>query len=256
MKSIEDYLRAIKAPTNKTPDEFNTYDIAVRDIYSVFQDIPLFSISVKNGIFAHLGTTEELKSLVLSAYSKLSVSTGSVESVLTKKFNRLANKYKLQPSVKSRGHFAGDVSIGSYKDDGGVSYRGSLIEYSILSGSYSIGSNSVVSHIRQDFGRHLRIRNGFIIQQVPLLEIPLNGLMQTDSDSPMSPTSGYILMLLALQDDVKVDHEDPLATICGHRWDTFFQVFCDIVRVCEPISTSLFYCCLLLLSAHSAPRRR
>jgi len=84
----------------------------------------------------------------------------------------------------------------------------SLLEHSIILSSLTIGSRCVVSHLMINNTVPLDIKDGSMIQQ-----IPLKGLHDV-----------YVYVLFYINDDIKVHYQDNKATIFSLRWNDFFAI--------------------------------
>lgn len=220
-RDILSYLHALKMPADKSPTEFSNHEKAVRILLEKFAMIPLFSACVISGLFAHLGTTGELKALLNSCYNVTEAETGSSVVDIKQSLNRkkLAEKYHLVPNVLSVSNH-GVVTIGSYLGSDGHIITNSIVEYSVLSGDYSVGEASFISYVNEDFGRGLKLGKAMLLQQV--------ALERGDMLYPVEITEqghfAFVAILLAVEDDVKADFKLPTATICGNSWSCFFSV--------------------------------
>ena len=104
-----------------------------------------------------------------------------------------------------------------------------LIEHSILFGSCSIGSHSIVSHIYSPrLSRDLVVNDNMMLQQVPLL--PLSGAEAGAVVAGAVYEARYVVVLLGLHDDVKASYSKGKGSVCGVLWPDFFQVWSSSVH--------------------------
>lgn len=218
-RDLDSYLNSLNLIAS---DEVSEYNAALYLILDSFANIPLVAACVQGGIFAHLGTTAEFKSLLLTVPDKAREDGIDMDVHVESKHDRLARQYHLTPSVLCLGSTAQNVvCIGSCVGPKGEVRSESLVEYSLLSGEYLVGSDCVVSNVRKDFGFDLKVQDGMILQQVPL---QLQTLYTEIGSRQTLEVKPYILSLLAIRDDVKAHYEHPDATICGNSWGTISSV--------------------------------
>lgn len=228
-REMSTYLNALKMTVSDFSNIPCPYGVALRHLLSVFAEIPLFSVCVNHGLFAHLGTTAELKQLIFSCYAKEINEERDIfpknklnefaATSLDDKMKKIAKKYRLRPEVLSSPHHCeGIVSIGTHLGPLGNVNNRTLVEYSILSGNYKIGENSVVSYVLEEIGTSLELEDCMILQQVPLRQS--TGQIFGKVSAPYKP---YALLLLGMNDDVKLKYSCAGATICGRAWSKFFS---------------------------------
>ncbi len=198
---------------------------ALKVIHHEFGTISLKTKCISNGIFAHLGTTVELRNLLFSAFGGKSITITSLDktSSLFKKFCRLSEKYNLRGNISMfarsdrKIHESNSIGICSYLAESSDCNSEAVIEYSIISNAH-IGAMSVVSHVDQHFGNGLSVSSHVMIQQVSLQKIFV-------VPAPVSYMyDAYSLLVLGISDDTKTEFKDDNATICGQKWVIFMQV--------------------------------
>ena len=60
--------------------------------------------------------------------------------------------------------------------------KNSLVEHSVLSGAYSVGSGSIVSHVPGFLGENIFILPGMMVQCVPILTDCHTAYLGTEND--------------------------------------------------------------------------
>jgi hypothetical protein len=189
-----------------------------------FSSIPLSCILVQRAIFCHLGTVSELLELVMSC----SDSSLDNKKYAQYKYKALCVKYGLHPSACSVVDSDSDTSdlhsgclINSFIDGSGLIGARSVIEHSVLLGSYNIGTGSIVSHLDATFGRDLTLGDAQVLQFVSLL----------DASSDLEFKISSILMHFGVADDIKTSFSSGKATLFGRNWNDIFQVskYYDII---------------------------
>lgn len=225
-RELSAYWRALKFASDSSDGDSSLYGRALRMILEFFGEIPLTVSNVISGIFSHLGTTEELKNLLLSSSLRGVNFKDSTVAKEPRKLAQLAKKYSLESSVLSQGASRADiVTVVSYLGPRGSVGTSTMVEYSLLTGNYSIGENSVVSYLRNNLGDGLVLNKNLILQQVPLR------LHETTTHQFPSCYIRFALLLLSVTDDVKAQFRRPDATVCGNPWSNFFSVsYCFFVN--------------------------
>jgi hypothetical protein len=214
-------LSAEKSSTN--------YEDALQCIWRELSAVPLYCACNSGGIFAHLGTVPELLSLLTA-----SDDTNTNEAQASFKLKRLAQKYQFKPTIHSvlgatTNHTEGrSVLVNSYIGGRGNVGEKVLIEHSVLTGSFSIDSGSVASHIPEKLGRDLHVKSNVMIEVIPLYDSFNNIYNETYSAETASGNSfastSVAIMLLGISDDVKLHYSHPSARVCGSSWSSFFNV--------------------------------
>lgn len=100
--------------------------------------------------------------------------------------NNLTDSYKFKLVPKFHGVSINSIFVYSCvnKNDGNPSVcgRNSLVEHSVLSGAYAVGSGSIVSHIPGFLGENLSILPGMMVQCVPILTDYSAAYVGTETD--------------------------------------------------------------------------
>lgn len=192
-------------------------DEALSILLERFNSVPLKCVLVENGIFCHLGTVSELLELVMSCTAP------SPETITyaAHKYKALCAKYGLRASTcsvidsdSSHTSLLSGCLINSIIDGSGLIAARTIVEHSMLLGSYNIGRGSIVSHVDATFGRDLTLGDEQVLQFVSLLG--------ASSDADMKIPS--ILMYFGVGDDVKGSLASGKATLLGRKWNDVFQV--------------------------------
>jgi hypothetical protein len=107
----------------------------------------------------------------------------------------------------------------------------SLIEHSLLSGSFRIGKRTIVSNITGAMGHGLVVLDGIMVQQVPLrphvnalfdhVNSPRAGGVQSMSEHVRAP---FVLLTFSINDNIKAHYKDAGATICGAPFKRLLEV--------------------------------
>ena len=236
---INGYCDKLKVPyislsADKSPSD---YEHALQCIWRELSVVPLYCSCIPDGIFAHLGTVPELLSLLTSCDEMSDMSTSGIRTSI--KLQRLAGKYKLNPVIHSVLSFnthnnlteGRSVFVNSYIGAEGILKNNALVEHSVLTGQFSIGSGSVVSHVSESFGCELRIKSNVMIEIIPLYPSFINiygGCLEIDNAEVGNNTSFVstcaAVMLIGISDDVKLHYLHPTARVCGNLWSSFFNV--------------------------------
>ena len=198
----------------ESKEKISLYEKAVDIIWQHLHGVNLYSINVKCGSFYHLGTIEEQLSLMA-----LSANTTQLHN---DKLIKFTNKYRLNPVVSTRlpsingllgvicnSFFGGQNSLQ-------ISDKYSLIEHSLVSSSLQVGSKTIVSHLMMNINnKNIVIKDGSMIQQ-----IPLKG----------QPVGRFVFVLFHWKDDIKIQFNNPSASIFSITWEKFFKItstICD-----------------------------
>jgi hypothetical protein len=108
--------------------------------------------------------------------------------------NNLTDSYKFK-SPKFHGVSINSIFIYSdvNKNEGNppLCARNSLVEHSVLSGAYSVGSGSIISHVPGFLGENISILPGMMVQCVPILTDNQAAYLGTENDHF---ANRYILM--------------------------------------------------------------
>ena len=228
--SLNEYLLRLGISIQQSNLDLNhPYNNALTLLHKQLNNIPLYLLAVKNGLFSHMGTSNEMLDLVI--YPIIRNDSCAFDS---SKLNKLLTKYMLKKNLNSV--ILNDISIlksnnnNQYFDISSFVVLNSIlsndsvnkiseltfIEHSFLSGSFQIGSKCILSHIGYVIGRDLKLPSCTIIQEVPLID---------ESGHFTRSFKYFAVSLLGLNDDVKVNYSQSTATIYGSTWGTFFDVF-------------------------------
>lgn len=180
----------------------------------MLKSIPFYTIYIEEGIFYHLGTTQELLNLLTTTIQSNDINNDYSVSE-RKKLASLAKRYKLQNHVNSKlcdyskftnlsNNFnfeeitldinkSNFISINSYILLNNISSIGhnSVIENSFIYGDCEIGHKSMVSHIHGNLGHNIKIPSNIMFQQIPILS---------------SNNLSYILLTFGIKDNIKSEY--------------------------------------------------
>ena len=186
---------------------------ALQSIHRALSAFNVYSISFREGLFGHLGTSEELLAFV----NTCNRGGGDIGSSEDDKFKRFAAKYCLQGRVSARldNRSAHCVAVNSFVSCNVAAGEivlgmGSFVEHSVLACRgvrLDVGSGCVLSHLSSPFAASVAvIGSALMLQQVRIVG------------------SGYTLILLGVRDNIKAAYTDTDATVCGASWHSFFTL--------------------------------
>lgn len=235
--TFDDYCFKLGAPRSA----------ALEAIWTTLHETPLHLIAVPTGQFCHLGTSAESLEMLCCCgeEGRLGDRESGNSSSATSKLRLFSRKYGLQHNVASRS--IGDTSrhrhvvtvntlLLSYKEDeahrassrdGKEDRATSLVEHSILTNSFRIGQRCIVSNIGSSLGNGLIVADEVMMQQVCASrqtgcspgDDPQN---HTSHTSPAFWNGISVLLVIGIDDNVKLSYTDPAATICGGSWEALF----------------------------------
>jgi len=184
------------------------YVKAIEIIWENLNNINLYSINIKRGSFNHLGTIEEQLNL-------MAVSTNpNPLQQHDEKLIKFTNKYSLNAIVSTRlpeiNNIKGVICnsfLGGQSLQQSNSY--SLIEHSLISSSLQVSSKTVLSHLMIKFDEDIIIKEGSMIQQIPLKGKAID--------------EQFVFVMFYWKDDIKIQFNDHNARIFSHTWNDFFE---------------------------------
>jgi hypothetical protein len=214
--NLELYISSLGIAKESFSRSDDPYMLALEVIYRNLSGIALNMMTIFDGLFCHLGTSQELLELATHAVQD---SFGETDS----KFSLLATKYRLCREVntlvmsREQSEQRGEkrfISINSTIDFSIPSSsigENTLIEHSCLAGNFNIGRSCIVSHIQADVSSNLVLLDSIMAQQVTAT---FDGLED----------SAHYLVVVGINDDMKAHYLSSRATICGKSWALFFEV--------------------------------
>jgi hypothetical protein len=213
----------------------NSADTRERSLVKVWQschEFSLYVVSVFDGIFLHLGTSLEYLDLVTTPSPEEPADTSTMVNQRLKHLQAMRLKYGCKHTVCSIIEVLQSqsstlvCSIVQSSSQGSIG-KGSLVEYSILYGNFSIGSKCILSNISDTFGENIIAYDQMMIQQVPLAHDALSKITAAAGFRVDSQVEYLVHIVLGVGDDIKASYSKADATICGVRWPRFFSVsFC------------------------------
>lgn len=215
--SIEFYISSLGIAKETLLRSDDPYVQALVVLYGHLSGIALNMMTIFDGVFCHLGTSQELLELATHAVQDSFGEAGS-------KFSLLASKYRLCKEVntlimsRGRSEQRGEkryISINSTIDfsiPNSSIGEGTLIEHSCLAGNFKFGQSCIVSHIQAEFSSKLILLDNMMAQQVTAT---LDGLEDCV----------HYLVVVGINDDFKAQYLSSRATICGKSWKDFFEVY-------------------------------
>lgn len=199
-------LQAYHASLGVKPSADSSYLQALQTIHEYLSLIPFHCIVVSDGNFQHLGTSQEFVEFV---------ATPLLRPPSHSKSAKFASKYKLNTSVSSNIGSTSHVLVNSLAcgtEDLALASdaRYSYIEHSLIDfSSTRVGKYCYLSHVMHKFHASVTdISDSVMIQQVPMRD----GLDQ------------YIVVVLGLEDNVKLPCSDPHATYMSTSWSSFCAI--------------------------------
>lgn len=196
------------------------YERSIAKVWDKLFAFTLFSIAIPSGLFYHLGTSKEFLDLLVFN------SNTSSNDFQSRKLKQFVEKYQMNASVVSINNTnsnnykgKGNILIGSILHNNSCDNKSkdlsqnNVIEYSLLSGNFCIGKNSIVSHVDGKFGKDLIVKDNILLQQI-YIQHPTY---------LTSNTFQRVFIIFGIKDDMKLIYSNPNAQLCGVSWKNIFS---------------------------------
>jgi hypothetical protein len=181
----------------------------------------LYTLVAVDGQFAHLGTTKELHTMMMtdSIFRRAYALDEHVRAIVDPAV-RLS-----PPSVEGAAATVSHVVMNSrLHGPAGSVAAGAIVEHCELRGAFDIQRDAVVSGVHGWLGSGLRVASGMVVQQTPLDMVRLLAhprLKDRVIVDGQSQSHLCVLSLFGMNDPIKNQAASPSATFCHRSWTTF-----------------------------------